>query len=270
MDDTEIIKDFDELLHYFISIGNKLERGRIPEGKELLYNAEGLGQKIVHHTITIRVLYNGYQLNGFVPTVDFASIGVLTRSVFETYLVFHYLFVEEVNADEKEFRVQSWYLGGLDRIKYKPAFEGNLPQLEKENQEAEELKVKIKATAKFQNLDERSQKKILKGKWQYKQWHEMATSAGFSENFFRQLYMYMSSYAHANRLSVIQIQQMKTIEEQKDVAAGFVGIILTVISKYIYDYVQIMPGLSEKVNLDSPEYGLVKMYKAIGESIQSQ
>lgn len=52
MDDSEIIKDFDGLLQCFISIGNKLGGGRIPAGKENLYNAEGLGQKMVHHVIT--------------------------------------------------------------------------------------------------------------------------------------------------------------------------------------------------------------------------
>jgi hypothetical protein len=270
MNDTEIIKDFDELLHCFISIGNKLDGSRIPEGQELLYNAEGLGQKIVHHTLTIRVLYDGYQLNGFVPTVDFASIGVLARSVFETYLVFHYLFVEEVSADEKEFRIQSWYLGGLDRIKYEPAFEDNMEQWEKEKGEAEALKVKIRATEKFQQLDPQIQKKILKGKWQYIPWFEMAIKAGFTEQYFRQLYMFMSSYAHANRLSIIQIQQLKKIEEQKDIAAGFVAIILPVIAKYIFDYVQIMPGLTDSINLDDPELRLIKLYKIVGESMGSQ
>lgn len=269
MNDTEIIKDFDELLNCFILIGNKLDGGRIASGQELLYNAEGLGQKIVQHSITIRVLYEGYQLRGFVETVDFASIAVLARSIFETYLVFHYLFVEDVDSDTRDFRIESWFLGGLDRVKYRPAFESDLEKWESENIKAEEHKTKIRATQFFQNLRGRNKANIINGKWQYKQWHEMATSAGFSESFFRQTYMFLSSYAHSNRLSVIQIQQYKKRDDQQDIAAAFIAIILTVIAKYAYDYLQIMPGLKDKIDLNLPDFRLIKTYKDVGETIQS-
>lgn len=107
----------------------------------------------------------------------------------------------------------------------------------------------------------------MNGKWQSKQWNQMATSAGFSLSFFRQNYMFLSSYAHSNRLSVIQIQQIKKKEEQQKIACAFIGIILPVIAKYAYDYLQVMPDLNTKIDLSLPEFSVIRTYKYIGENI---
>ncbi len=86
MDSDEQIRDLDAVLNSFINIGNQLGGNRIQPGQEFLYNAEGLGKKILNHVITSRILFRGYQFNGFQPIVDFGSIAVLTRAAFESYV----------------------------------------------------------------------------------------------------------------------------------------------------------------------------------------
>jgi hypothetical protein len=136
MDNISQAEDFDQLIRSFINIGNRMEHEEMTKSNESFYNAEGLGKKILHHIITSRFLINGYQLNEFYPQVDFASIAVFTRAALETYLTFNYLFVAPKNVDEKEFKLQAWYLGGLDRIKFEPAFVDNIRKFKDEFQQA--------------------------------------------------------------------------------------------------------------------------------------
>lgn len=265
MNSEELIKDFDKLLNSFINIANQLEGSKIQAGQEFLYNAEALGKKILNHIITSRFLFNGYQFNNFEPVIDFGSIVVLTRAAFENYLTFHYLFVAPENEDEKKFRLQAWHLGGLDRTKYKPAFKENMGKWEMEVKMREEVKQKIKETILFKELEDNNKKKILNGKWMIQGWFKLAIDAGFNEHFFREQYTFLCAYAHSNRQSTFQIQQLKTIDEQRQMAISSLGILTIVLAKYAYDYVQIMPTLKEKINLNTEEYKLIVQYKQIGE-----
>jgi hypothetical protein len=100
-------------------------------------------------------------------------------------------------------------------------------------------------------------------------WFELAKRAGFNEGYFRKQYMFLSSYSHSNRLSVIQIQQVKTLAEQTEMANAFVGIAMVLLAKYSYDYVQIIPPLKNKVDLASDKYRIIRIYKNIGELLSN-
>jgi hypothetical protein len=115
----------------------------------------------------------------------------------------------------------------------------------------------------FKNLSDKRKKNVLKGEWLLCEWHKLATNAGFSESFFRKQYMYLCSFAHSNRLSVIQIQQSKTEGEQRQNALSFIGVITVVLAKFTYDYVKIMLSVNEKINLDTEEYKLILQFKEI-------
>lgn len=265
MNDTQQIKEFDALLNSFIDIGNQLGGVKILPGQEVLYDAEGLGKKILNHITTARFLFEGYKFKNFQPVIDFSSIIVLTRAAFENYLTFHYLFVAPNNEEEKRFRFLAWVIGGLDRTKYKPAFEEDIKKWEEEVQMIEEMRKKIEDNAFFKGLHVNNQKQVLNGKWRLPGWFELATDAGFNETFFRQQYMFLCAYAHSNRQSVLQIQQLRTLNDQREMVQGSIGILTVILAKYTYDYVQIMPTLKEKVNLNAPEYMLIRDYKQIGE-----
>lgn len=54
--------DFDLLIRAAIEMGNRLDGQKNPYERETLIFAEGLGQKIIHHTLSVRRLIEGYQL----------------------------------------------------------------------------------------------------------------------------------------------------------------------------------------------------------------
>jgi len=270
MRNEDHVIDFDTLIDIFIEIGSHLQGEKIDPEFTYLYNAEGLGKKILNHALTVRTLFNGYTYKSFEPQIDFSSMAILTRAALETYLTLNYLFVAPKDRDELEFKLNSWYLGGLDRIKYKPAFADNLQKWQEEMLQAEELKKKIQASCFFAGLKPNRQKDVLSGDWKLGGWFELAKSAGFNEGYFRKQYMFLSSYSHSNRLSVIQIQQTKKFSEQTEMANAFIGILMVLLAKHSYDYVHIIPPLKNKVDLTSEKYQIIRIYKNIGERLSNE
>lgn len=268
MEQNEHIEDFDKLIHAFIRIGNGMTGVVISKEGESLYNAEGLGKKILHHVVTSRVLLNGYQLEPYYPQIDFASIAILTRAALETYLTLNYLFIAPMNEDEKEFRLQAWYLGGLDRIKFEPAFVDSKEKYEHEIKLAAKIKQKIEATNFYKRLKPDSQKRILRGEWRYLGWPQIAQASGLDEKYFRQIYSWLCAYAHSNRWSIIQIQQSQKLNDQRKMAESFILILMIILGKYGYDYVNIMPHLKNKVDINSEDFKILLEYKIIAESLK--
>lgn len=265
-------KDIDILINTFIEIGNSVEGKQIPQGFQYAYYAEGLGQKIINHAITIRYLFNGHQLvsGGFMfePRVDYSSIIILTRAAIETYLTLNYVFVAEGNEDLRQFRFLCWDLAGyIERSKMQATTEEHVILKESEKKAIESISAEIKENLVFKTLPLYDQKQALKGEWRlnYK-WHDLATKAGFNIDFFRQQYKFLCSYAHASRLSVIQIQQNKTFENQKEMATSSISTIMVVLAKHIHDYIEIMPQLKD-AKKDVPNYPIIQFWKTIGEEL---
>lgn len=265
-------KDFDLLIGASIEIGNLIEGKPIPQEVKNVYFAEGLGQKVINHALTIRYLFEGYQLGGlnalFEPKVDYSSIIVLTRAALETYLTLNYVFVAEEKEELKEFRFLCWDLAGyIERSKFQATTEDHSNLKQSEAQAIESLTNKIKENAVFKSLSPSEQKQALKGEWRlnYK-WHDLATKAGFSIDYFRQQYKFLCSYAHASRLSVIQIQQNKSFNQQKDMATSAIGTMMVVLAKHMADYIEIMPQL-KAIKTDMGKYGIIDFWKTIGEQL---
>jgi hypothetical protein len=260
------LEDFDALFSLCAGIAG-MQAGKTSPGQEFLYNAEGLGKKIMNHALTARYLLKPMVLANYEPKVDFSSIAVLTRAALESYLIFYWVFVSPKNDDEKEFRFHSWVLGGLNRTKYKPAYGEYSEKWQKEMDMAEDLRKKIQATSVYQNLKPANQEKALEGELLTWGWFRLTIDAGFNEPFFRKIYMYLSNYAHSNRVSIIQVQQINAIPDQQEMGISAIGMLAIVLGKFMYDYVAFIPVLKEAINLNDPQYGLIMEYKTIGEKI---
>src|SRR5580692_9167713 len=109
---------FTQLLATTITIGNKLTGKPIQKLSESEYVklSEGLGKKIVYHSLSAKKLFEGYQLimNDFTSplNVDFSSIFILTRAALEAYLTFHYIYISPGDRSEHEFRALCWDYAG--------------------------------------------------------------------------------------------------------------------------------------------------------------
>lgn len=262
---------FDTLIDISINIGN-LMTGKTLQESEIIYFAEGLSQKIINHMLTARYLINGYQPSGskslFNPMVDFASIIVLTRAALETYLALNYVFIAEVNEELRHFRFICWDLAGyVERENFQASLKENIALKENERTAIESLRNKLQENSVFKNLTPSDKKKALKGEWRLNYyWHDLAKQAGFSEDFFRQEYKFLCSYAHASRLSVIQIQQGKTFQQQKGMAWHCIVLLIVILAKHMYDYIEIMPQLNSIKN-ELPKYSVILYWKDFGDKL---
>ena len=106
--------DFDILIDAAIQIGNMMHGIKVEDSLVQFHLAEGLGKKIINHTLSARQLIQGYQIkllnNIYEPRTDVASIAVLTRAAMETYLTLNHVFVAKDCGKSRELRFLSWDL----------------------------------------------------------------------------------------------------------------------------------------------------------------
>lgn len=188
-------------------------KGKKPKDKRLAHG-EGLALKLFSHASTALHLAKGTnpKLRTFdfeINFIDWASIQVLARAATETVLAFDYVFRGPVNEDDAEFRYLSWMLGGFTR---RESFTVDTPaardQQDKDIKQNERMRKRIQKTVAFKALTSRQQRDVLEGR----NWHPQRTLSAMCEDVFgetlgRDLYSFMSSHAHADALSSVQVQQ---------------------------------------------------------------
>jgi hypothetical protein len=265
-------EQFDLLIKEFIDIGNGLEKQQIPADNTSIYFAEGLGQKVINHILTARYLMQGFQLgiekNLYEARIDFSSIAILTRAALETYLTFHHVFIAPKNKEELQFRFICWDIAGyLDRADFVATNEREIKLKETERLAIEKLTAELNNNNLFKTKSAPNKKRVLNGQWRLdKSWLDLAIEAGFGESFFKQQYKFLCGYAHSSRLSIIQIQQNKTVGEQGEMAKASMGVLMVILSKFIHDYVELMPPLHGKKEYVSKNV-LIATWKLVGETI---
>jgi hypothetical protein len=275
--DMILEKDFNDLIEITINVGNSLA-GKPNATKSAIY-AEGLGQKVISHVLSAKYLYGGsvLKIRGSMskPFIDFASIFVLTRAAIETYLTFNYLFISPKSPVEHEFRLLCWDLSGcLERAKIEAKDEEHIQKKNEEAKSIIELTEIIKNHEYYKALSEYMQGRSLRGDWRLKKdWSDLALESGFKKDFFEEQYKFLCGYAHSNKLSIVQIQQTKGIDNQRLQARGFIPLLKMVLAKYLYDYVNFTPMLKEAINLSEPKYSSVILWRDValkGKEIENE
>ncbi|MBF9223384.1 DUF5677 domain-containing protein [Hymenobacter ruricola] len=265
--------DLDILINSAIEIGNRLTGQKKPADQESLYYAEGLGQKIISHTISVRHLYHGQQLivgnNQYPVQIDFASLAILVRAALETYLTLNHVFISAKTLEEAKFNFLCWHLAGfLDRMGFEPKNQAQIELKESERKSISALTTEIQASLPFSTLSKKQQEAVLRGNWRVdKSWRQLAVNAGFDEGFFKQQYSFLCGYAHSSRLSVIQIQQSRNLVQQQEMADASVGVAMVVLAKFMYDYIQLIPTLKAVQN-NLSAFGMISIWKTIGEQLE--
>lgn len=266
------VHEFDTLLEISAEIGNSLAGKKISDDIDRMKLAEGVGNKIIQHSLTIKHLLGGYLLSlphsTLGPLIDFSSVFVLTRSALETYLTFNYVFVANNDSNLREFRFLLWDLAGYtERNKFSARTTEHIDRKEDERTQIEHLRIQIQNHSIFASLKVSEQKQAINGEWRLNYaWHNLAVEAGFNYDFFKTVYKYLCSYAHTGRLSIIQIQQNKSIAEQQFMSDLAVDTMLIVLAKYMHDYIRVVPALNDWQN-DSEKYPIIAFWKTMGDQI---
>ncbi len=187
-------------------------------------DAHSLAAKFFFHGASALYLSRGTNIPDFpgaaVKFIDSASMIVLARTAFETFLTFHYVFASATTKEELDYRHLIYTACGLkERQRIPASAEEHKEKLADEEKQLEALCAKLSLNGFYTRLTATQQTRILKlpreswrmipvdGKWRQLHWHEIAIDAGLSEMLARSTYSYLSGYAHSGSSSVFQIKQ---------------------------------------------------------------
>lgn len=269
-------KNFVILLNIFFEIISA-NKGTPVGDDERILDAEGLGYKFTNHCLSMLKIYRGISFNDFIIPIrdlpDPSSFNVLGRAALESFLTFHYIFNDNKDDDEKDFKYITWVVAGLiERQSYFVRSKGAKSKLLYEKQIINDLIIKIENNPYYLRLTPKQQKEVKKkGHWKLKSWKEIGISAGLSKVQAETFYKYLCGYAHSGNISVVQIRQSKTLEERRSLMDGTMGLMKIAISFMIKEYCLFFPKSKQYYNQQYPDRqkSIVEFWYGIGESLDS-
>ena len=230
------------------------QQGEKLKKDQRLYYAESLAVKMFRHLASMRQIADGLTMtfpSAKFSHIDHSSVMLLARATVETYLTFFYVFVDPATENQQKFRFKAWMLAGLiDRQKiYSINKEGNDVQ-KSEAKMIKTLKDDLVNLEHFIALDEKEKGMILKGNWKMRNsWGSLASIAGFNDTYFKNIYSYMCGYAHSSYISILQISQARSIEDQKGLSNIMLSVGVVIMSHFLFTYASLFNNA--KVALDN-------------------
>ncbi len=233
--------DFSTLLDLFIRLVDSQTGRKIEPGDAWLNDAQVLAKKLFQHLVSMQTLAAcaTVERDG-VPTVffvDHASVKVVARAAFETYLVFYYIYG---NSDHslREFRHRTWHLGGLaDRQQFHSSTPHTRAVQAREKKQLEKLKSEIETSPHFRSYTNRQRKKLLEGEWRIGSgWAKLSRDAGFHDKYFKNIYGYLCGYSHSSYLSALQVGQAQSINDQEMLTQSILGIGVVLMAHFAFSY----------------------------------
>jgi hypothetical protein len=229
------------LLDFFMQLVESQAGRRIEPGDGWLNDAQVLATKLFRHLVSMQTIASGATVErGGTPAaffVDHASVKVVARAAFETYLVFFYLYGDP-DRSLSEFRHKTWRLGGLiDRQRFHASMEEHREIQAREQQEIEGLRAEIGSSQHFLRCSERQRRKLMEGDWRTGNgWAGLGVNAGFHEAYFRDVYGYLCGYSHSSYLSALQVRQAQSIDDQQKLTQAILGIGVVLMAHFTFSY----------------------------------
>jgi len=270
-------EDYINLLETLIKVVEANKGTALGDDNRFL-DAEGLCKKFIGHAASALYLFGSTTLPSVKVTdrgisfFDPGSINVLGRAALESFLVFHYVFVEPRSDDEKDFRYYSWLRASyIDRQKFPPRSEEGKKQLTDEKKIIDALKEKINNNSIFQQLDKEKKKKLLeKGQWRLQSWTNIGLSAGLSEILAKHFYSFLCIYAHSGCQSAQQVGNAETAETQKDLCVATMKLIMIAVANMIKVYCQMFVKSKDVIQKDGDAKKLIDQWVHIGTFLQNE
>ncbi len=171
---------------------------------------EPLIVKLCLHCSSFLSLFKGTQIPiTNIKLQDVSSIKLLLRAITENYLTSHYLYFDNVDNEEKEFRFLVYkYCGLHQRANVKPPSTISEEHISQEREKLNLLRAKIEMSEHFLKLEKGTKKGILEGKKPRLDlnWVKLSKKSNLNEYIFTMLYSHNSSYAHSEFLSILQLK----------------------------------------------------------------
>ena len=238
-----------------------------------LKDAEHLATKFLVHAASILYLSRGTHVPDF-PSVrlgftDSASIDVVARAAFETFLVLHHIFLAPASADERHYRYLSWKAAGLaERQHFPVATQEHHEKLEEERRELHDLHSKLNSNVFFQlEVHAEQKEKVLRGEWKLKSWREIAQGAGLTRVLSLDMYRYLCEYSHSGFVSVSQIEQALNKSEQPRLIEPAMITVAIAAANLIHGYGELFPIAKQALAADTAGHEVVAKWVGIGRRL---
>lgn len=157
-------------------------------------------------------LFEGVDLNlngKSVSFPDLSSIYILKRAQLENYMIFYYLYEDDMDDNQAVFRYLLYKVSGLNnRQKFKTDDIEELNRVkDKEKKVINELKLRIKENDYFMSLNLRDRKRILKSlPAKEMSWESLFKDSILNSDLFFTQWKLYSNYAHSEQISSMQIK----------------------------------------------------------------
>jgi hypothetical protein len=261
-------KEYIKLLEILIKI-IEANKGIHAGSDDRVLDAEGLALKFFGHACSAIYLYRSTTIPEVKASFfDVGSINVLGRAALETFLVFHYVFVDPTSEQEKDFRYLSWLLAGLlERQEYAIQSSKGKELLSAEAKLIAPLQEKLADNPYFLKLSHNQRKNLMqKGEWRLDSWKDIGLSAGLDETHAKEFYYYLCGYAHAGNISVLQLRQARTPESQRDLCAATISVIMIAIANMVKSYCKVFPKSHLVLTQDTEASRLVDIWITVGST----
>jgi|GEM_PF-743581 len=273
------------LIKALIEMGEAAKETLVERDRRVL-DAKGLMIKFLYHCASAYYLAKGTHLeeiqSAMVPNLkidylDQASILVLARSAHETYVTFHYVFVDPKTEDEKYFRYWTWLtISIVARQKLKPILRENKEKQVAEGKQLKKLLEKLEKNRIYMKLTNGQKEGIVKkGNWRFQLkpnekglseigWHGLGLSAGLSHKVSYEDYDYFCSYAHAGSWAILQIEQMVQLPDKQDFVLTFLDQLKIYMAFMCKAYIKAFPQATTVLENDKQLADLVEHWHLIG------
>ena len=195
-----------------------------PELREGEVFIETLSIKILLATKSIIELGKGTQVSALtkeskVKLLDFPSINILTRSIIEAFLTMEYLFYNNLDVKERNFRFYIWQISGYKSRqsffeKRRGLKKDITEKLKTELSEIERLLSMIEKSPYYAKMDKQSLWKLDKyGLPRLVSWQKLIEQSILKTSMFETSYKLYSNYAHSEFISLIQMNGKHTLNK---------------------------------------------------------
>ncbi len=227
----------------------------------------GFFLKLLYHFQSIRMLTKRTKFianNEERTFCDMSSINILIRACFECYFTFSYIYVIPESRDFKKFRFALWRRSGLKtRQKFSAILDESKTKLIQEAAIIKKIEVESFNSIYFNELEPNERKEIMKGKWRptLHSWKRIAMMSGFNKQFAKNIYSFLSGYTHSDYISIMQITQMKNVNEVEEMNEAFLRILFIVYSKFLNEFMSTFHDVSWK--LSEAERNILKAWHSL-------
>ena len=252
-------QQFANLLEGFLWLTEVMHEEKIPLGSAWMNDAQILAIKCAKTALSVEHLASHTHRipvsDGYAEFIDHSSIAVLSRSVLEACLAFHFTFCNQ-SSSVREFRHQMWVHSGLlERSKISPISEAGVKKIKSNAVFLAESRECLKANPLFQQLNPREQKNVISsGSWrpQYA-WIDIAEDFGYPRRYFSNIYGLLCGHAHASYISVLQTRDaVYELETQRKLSQPMVEFCAVAVSKLAIKYADLFQKAGEELKRNAP------------------